>query len=166
MSPFVIAHRGASAEAPENTLRAFARALELGVDGIELDVQVTRDGVAVIFHDSTLMRLTGVRGRIADRAWPELRKLRMQGEPIPTLADALALMRKRAILQIEIKKGVPIAPVLAAIRRTASAGHVILASFEQVILRQAAELGPKLPRMLIADPTKHLTTKSTEDTGI
>jgi glycerophosphoryl diester phosphodiesterase len=151
MFPLVIAHRGASAEAPENTLRAFARALALGVDGIELDVQVTRDGVAVVFHDSSLMRLTGTRGRIADRTWAELQKLRVGGEPIPTLADALALTRKQAILQIEIKKGVPVAPVLAAIRRTASSGQVILASFESDILRQVAVLAPKLPRMLIAN---------------
>ena len=151
MSPLVIAHRGASAEAPENTLRAFARALALGVDGIELDVQVTGDGVAVVFHDSTLLRLTGTRGRLADQTWPELRKLRVGGEPIPTLADALSLTRKHAILQIEIKKGVPVAPVLAAIRRTASTGNVILASFEHDILREAATLAPKLPRMLIAD---------------
>jgi glycerophosphoryl diester phosphodiesterase len=165
MTPYCIAHRGASAEAPENTLCAFARALALGVDGIELDVQVTRDGVAVVFHDSNLTRLTGARGRLANHPWPELRKLRVQGEPIPTLADALALTRKRAILQIEIKKSVPVAPVLAAIRRTASTGHVILASFEPAILRQAAALGPKLPRMLIADPgqaPRHLTTKSTK----
>jgi glycerophosphoryl diester phosphodiesterase len=159
MYPLCVAHRGASAEAPENTLLAFARALELGVDGIELDVQVTRDGVAVIFHDSTLTRLTGTRGRLTDRTWAELKKLRVQAEPIPTLADALSLTRKRAILQIEIKKGAPVAPVLAAIRKTASIGNVILASFEHDILREAAALAPKLPRMLISDQT-HLTTKS------
>jgi glycerophosphoryl diester phosphodiesterase len=160
MSPLVIAHRGASIEAPENTLRAFARALELGVDGIELDVQVTRDGVAVVFHDSSLMRLTGTRGRLADRTWAELQKLRVGGEPIPTLADALSLTRNRAILQIEIKKGVSAAPVLAAIRRTASTTNVILASFEPDILRQAAALAPKLPRMLIVDKPNRFYTKN------
>jgi len=157
MSPLCVAHRGASSEAPENTLRAFARALELGVDGIELDVQVTRDGVAVVFHDFTLTRLTGTRGRLADRTWAELRNLQVQTEPIPTLADALSLTRKRAILQIEIKKGTPVAPVLAAIQKTASAKYVILASFEHDILREAAALAPKLPRMLIADKPKHFT---------
>jgi glycerophosphoryl diester phosphodiesterase len=173
MPPLVIAHRGASAEAPENTLRAFARALELGVDGIELDVQVTRDGIPVVFHDFTLTRLTGTRGRLADRTWAELRNLRVGAcpdkvgptgriartreftrcgdEPIPTLADALALTCKRAMVQIEIKKGVPVAPVLAAIRRTASSRNVILASFEPDILREAATLAPKLTRMLIVD---------------
>jgi glycerophosphoryl diester phosphodiesterase len=157
MIPLCIAHRGASVEAPENTLRAFQRALELGVDGIELDVQVTRDGIPVVFHDFTLTRLTGTRGRLADRTWAELQKLRVRGEPIPTLAETLSLTRKRALVQIEIKKGAPLAPILAAIRKTASTKYVILASFEPDILRQAATLAPKLPRMLIADP-RHLTT--------
>jgi glycerophosphoryl diester phosphodiesterase len=157
MHPLVIAHRGASAEAPENTLRAFARALELGIDGIELDVQVTRDGVPVVFHDFTLTRLTGTRGRLADRTWAELQKLRVRGETIPTLADALSLTRKRAIVQIEIKKAVSVAPVLAAIRKAASTGNVILASFEHDILREAAALAPKLPRMLIADKPSSFT---------
>jgi glycerophosphoryl diester phosphodiesterase len=152
MSPLCIAHRGASSEAPENTLRAFARALELGVDGIELDVQVTRDGIPVVFHDFTLTRLTGTRGRLSDRTWSQLQKLRVRGETIPTLADTLSLTRKRALVQIEIKKGAPVAPVLAAIRKTASSKNVILASFEPDILRQAAALAPMLPRMLIVDP--------------
>jgi glycerophosphoryl diester phosphodiesterase len=172
MIPLCVAHRGASSEAPENTLLAFARALELGVDGIELDVQVTRDGIPVVFHDFTLTRLTGTRGRLADRTWAQLQKLQVQtcpdkvgptglgrvgGEPIPTLAETLSLTRKRALVQIEIKKGAPVAPILAAIRKTASTKYVILASFEPDILRQAAALAPKLPRMLIADP-RHLTT--------
>jgi glycerophosphoryl diester phosphodiesterase len=157
MSIYCIAHRGASLEAPENTLRAFQRALELGVDGIELDVQVTRDGIPVVFHDFTLTRLTGTRGRLADRTWAELRSLRVRGEPIPTLADALSLTRKRCLLQIEIKKGAPVAPILATIRRTASTKHVILVSFEPDILRQAAALAPNLPRMLIADKPSRFT---------
>jgi glycerophosphoryl diester phosphodiesterase len=160
MSIYCIAHRGASIEAPENTLRAFQRALELGVDGIELDVQATRDGIPVVFHDFTLTRLTGTRGRLADRTFAQLQKLRVDGEPIPTLAEALSLTRKRCILQIEIKKGAPVAPILAAIRKTASTEHVILASFEPDILREAATLAPKLPRMLIVDKPKLFYTKT------
>jgi glycerophosphoryl diester phosphodiesterase len=144
-------------------LRAFQRALELGVDGIELDVQVTRDGIPVVFHDFTLTRLTGTRGRLADRTWAQLQKLSVGGEPIPTLADALSLTRKRCLLQIEIKKGAPVAPILAAIRKTASTKNVILASFEADILRQAATLAPKLPRMLIADKPNRFYTKNAKD---
>jgi glycerophosphoryl diester phosphodiesterase len=150
-------------EAPENTLRAFQRALELGVDGIELDVQVTRDGIPVVFHDFTLNRLTGTRGRLADRTWSEVQKLRIGDEPIPTLADALSLTRRRALVQIEIKKGAPVAPVLAAIRKTASTKHVILASFEPDILRETAALAPKLPRMLIVDKPNRFYTKNAKD---
>jgi glycerophosphoryl diester phosphodiesterase len=181
MPPLVIAHRGASAEAPENTLFAFARALELGVDGIELDVQVTRDGIPVVFHDFTLTPLTGTRGRLADRTWAQLQKLQVQtcpdkvgptglgrvgGEPIPTLAEALSLTRKRALVQIEIKKGAPVAPILAAIRKTASTKHVILASFEPDILREAATLAPKLPRMLIVDKPNLFYTKAAKSAKV
>lgn len=144
-------------------MRAFQRALELGVDGIELDVQVTCDGIPVVFHDFTLTRLTGTRGRLTDHTWSELQKLRVGGEPIPTLAEALSLTRKRCILQIEIKKGAPVAPILAAIRKTASTKNVILASFEPDILHEAATLAPKLPRMLIVDKPSQFYTKNAKD---
>jgi len=150
MKTLCIAHRGASAEAPENTLAAFRRALALGVDGIELDTQVTNDGAAVVFHDRTLTRLTGSRGRLAERTLAELRRLRVRGELIPTLAEVLELASGRTVLQIEIKPGVPVAPVLQAIRQAGRAAPVILASSDRAVLREAAVLAPELPRMLIA----------------
>jgi hypothetical protein len=128
--PLFIAHRGASAEAPENTLAAFRRALALGVDGIELDVQVSRDGVPMVFHDATLVRLTGRRGRIGQFTRCELRANPVRGEAIPTLAEVLALTRDRAVVQVEIKRGVPVAPVVEAIRRLGPLLAVVLASFE------------------------------------
>ncbi|HUJ43539.1 MAG TPA: glycerophosphodiester phosphodiesterase family protein [Opitutaceae bacterium] len=148
--PLLIAHRGASAEAPENTLPAFRRALALGVDGIELDVQLTRDGVPVVFHDTTLARLTGRRGRIAWLTREELRSARVQGEPLPTLAQVLALPRKRAVVQIEIKRGVPVAPVVQAVLRGQAAADVVLASFDPPIVAEMRRLAPQIPRMLIA----------------
>jgi len=150
--PLVIAHRGASAEAPENTLAAFRRALALRVDGIELDVQVTRDGVPVVFHDASLRRLTGVPGRLASRTWRSLKKLRVHGtEPIPRLADVLALVRGRAVVQIELKRGARLAPVVRTIRRAKAEGWVMLASFELPLVRKAGRLAPGIPRMLIAE---------------
>jgi glycerophosphoryl diester phosphodiesterase len=150
--PLVIAHRGASAEKPENTLAAFRRALALGVDGLELDVQVTRDGVPVVFHDASLSRLTGTPGRLANRTWRGLRKLRVLGtEPIPRLAAVLALVRGRALVQIELKRGAKVAPVVRVIRRARAAKWVILASFEANRLRPARRLAPEIPRMLIAE---------------
>jgi len=150
--PLVIAHRGASAEKPENTLAAFRRALALKADGIELDVHVTCDGVPVVFHDSTLLRLTGTRGRIASQTWPQLEKLRVRGtEPIPSLADALGLVRGRMLVQIELKAGVPVAPVVSAIAAARAAVWVVLGSFDLELVREARRLAPAVPRMLISE---------------
>jgi len=150
--PLIIAHRGASAEKPENTLAAFRRALALRVDGIELDVHVTRDGVPVVFHDDKLKRLTGAKGRLTDFTWAELAKLRVRGtEPIPRLIDVLRLTRLRTVVQIELKAGVPIPPVVQAVKTARALGWVIFASFDVALVRQAGELAPKAPRMLISE---------------
>lgn len=150
--PLIIAHRGASAERPENTLAAFRRALALQVDGIELDVHVTRDGVVVVFHDADLCRLTGVRGAVETRTWRELRALRVRGaEPIPRLVDVLRLTRRRCVVQIEIKAGVPVAPVVRAVKTAQASEAVILASFSAAVVQEAGRLAPGLPRMLISE---------------
>lgn len=150
--PLRIAHRGASAECPENTLAAFRRALARRADGVELDAQVTADGVAVVFHDDRLRRLTGASGRLAGLAWPALRRLRVGGrEPLPRLAEVLRLLRGRSVVQIEIKPGVPVPPVLAAVRTARAEKSVILASFDPAIVAAARDLAPGLPRMLIAE---------------
>jgi glycerophosphoryl diester phosphodiesterase len=146
-----IAHRGASADAPENTSAAFRRALALGVDGIELDVQVSRDGVPMVFHDTTLVRLTGRRGRIAQFTWRELQAFRVRGEAIPTLAEVLALTRDRCVVEVELKLGTPVAPVVESIRRARAGNAVILASFERKLVAGARLLAPQLPRMLICE---------------
>ncbi|MCW2738845.1 glycerophosphodiester phosphodiesterase family protein [Nocardioides sp.] len=89
--PLAIAHRGGMALAPENTLAAFGRATSLGLTHVETDVQTTRDGHVVCFHDATLRRVTGHAGRVADLDLADLRRLRVHGtEPIPTLEAALA----------------------------------------------------------------------------
>lgn len=148
----IIAHRGASAEQPENTLAAFRRALALGVDGIELDVRVTRDGVAVVFHDAMLRRLTGVSGTVAGKTWTELAALRVRRtETIPRLAAVLRLTRGRAVVQIEIKAGVPLAPIVRAIKAVRATAWVVLASFDAGLIRKSHRLARKIPRMLITE---------------
>lgn len=101
-----IAHRGlwSSDGYPENSLGAFQAACAAGY-GIELDVQLTADGEAVVFHDASLARMTGVEGRVADHTAEDLGRLRLAGadETIPTLADALALVGHRSMVHIEIK---------------------------------------------------------------
>jgi len=150
-NPLIIAHRGASAEQPENTLAAFRRAVALEADGIELDVQVTRDGVPVVFHDASLRRLTGTAGRVAGKTWAQLRMLRVRGrEPIPRLVDVLRTTRGLTVVQIELKSG-PVAPVIRAIQAARAAEWVILASFDLRLVAEARKLAPAIPRMVISE---------------
>lgn len=101
-----IAHRGlwAADGPPENSLAAFQAACAAGY-GIELDVQRTADGEAVVFHDATLDRMTGQPGRVSDHTAADLKLMRLKGgeETIPTLAEALTLVGHRAMVHIEIK---------------------------------------------------------------
>jgi glycerophosphoryl diester phosphodiesterase len=107
----VIAHRGAAAVAPENTLAAFERAIADGADWVELDVLETADGEVVVVHDRDLMRVAGVNLEIADATVDRLRDIdvgswfapRFAAERVPTLADALALCRDRIGVVIELK---------------------------------------------------------------
>ena len=89
-SPVAIAHRGGAAEHPENTMAAFEHAVELGYRCIETDIRATRDGVAVVFHDENLDRLTDHTGVLVARDWAGLDDVRIHGtEPIPRLDDLL-----------------------------------------------------------------------------
>ncbi len=110
-NPTVMAHRGLSADAPENTLYAFSDAISVGADFIELDVQQTRDGVLVVMHDSNLKRTTGVNKNIWDVDYADIQNLdagswfdpAYANARIPTLEETLQFVDKRAKLNIEIK---------------------------------------------------------------
>lgn len=109
--PLCIAHRGARDEAPENTLIAFERALAYAIDGIELDIQLSADGTAVIFHDATLYKVTGRRFRLSGQTRRQLALLdwgrwfgpAFAGEPLATLEEALTRFAPRTRLLLEIK---------------------------------------------------------------
>jgi glycerophosphoryl diester phosphodiesterase len=106
VSMLIYGHRGASASEPENTLRAFSRAIEMGVAGLETDVQVTSDRVPVLLHDRDLARTTNGAGAIDRIESAALRAIDVgQGEPVPTLAEALELAGDRIHWDIEIKQG-------------------------------------------------------------
>ena len=156
--PFIIGHRGASGEAPENTIAAFDLAMEQHADGIECDVRLSKDGVPVIIHDATLRRTTSGHGRVRDRTAAELKQLdagswfnrrsperadpRYAREKIPTLAETLAWARSRPCLAyIEIKRGWLRYPgieerVLAEIHRAAMLPLVTVISFDLPTLRR------------------------------
>ncbi|HDQ04774.1 MAG TPA: hypothetical protein ENN23_09500 [Deltaproteobacteria bacterium] len=106
-----IAHRGASAYYPENTMAAFEAAIELGADMIEFDVQLAKCGEVVVFHDEKLSRCTDGQGRLSDHSVSELKKLdagcwfgkKFKNEKIPTLRESLELCRDKIAVNIEIK---------------------------------------------------------------
>ncbi|HHH81805.1 MAG TPA: glycerophosphodiester phosphodiesterase, partial [Chloroflexi bacterium] len=106
----MIAHRGASAYAPENTMAAFRLAEAMGADGIEFDVKLTADGVPIVMHDATLDRTTDGSGEVARRTLNEIRKLdagsffedSFAGEKVPTLAEVLETLGPDMLLNIEL----------------------------------------------------------------
>ncbi len=111
MAPRILGHRGASAYAPENTLIAFERAFELGADGIELDVTLTRDGIPVVIHDDRVDRTTNGNGLVSEMTVEEIQRLdaggsfnvKFRGEKIPTLEKVLAYVPADKIVNVELK---------------------------------------------------------------
>ena len=100
----LIAHRGASKLAPENTLKAFQKAIDLNADYVEFDVHQTKDGEIVIMHDGNTLRTTGYKGEINQMTLEELKKLDCgEGEKIPTLNELIKIAKGKIGLQLEIK---------------------------------------------------------------
>ncbi len=101
----VIAHRGSSGEAPENTMKAFSLAMAQGADGIEMDIRVCKSGELVVIHDTSLERTTGRKGTVKDYTLEQLKVLNAgDGEPIPDLITVLNRFRGRIKLYLEIKE--------------------------------------------------------------
>lgn len=130
----VLAHRGASGLRPENTLAAFSLALELGADGIELDVRISRDGVPVVHHDRDLARTSGRPGFVRDHTAAELARVDAGGgEGIPDLATVLEATGEVPIL-VELKEAEAALPVLAVLRHSNAEARVVAASFQRAAL--------------------------------
>ncbi len=103
-TPLIIGHRGASADRPENSLAAFALAAEQGADGIELDVQFSADKQIIIFHDTSLERLAGIKRKVSELTLAELKAFDLgDGQTIPTLDELFEMMGPRLLYNIEIK---------------------------------------------------------------
>jgi glycerophosphoryl diester phosphodiesterase len=143
--PLPFAHRGGASEAPENTLPAFQRAIDLGYRYLETDVHVTADGVLVAFHDDRLDRVTDATGIIAELPWSVVRRARVDGrEPIPLLEDLLGTW-PRARVNIDPKHDDAIEPLADVLRRTSAIDRVCVGAFsDRRIARVQALLGPAL----------------------
>ena len=146
----IIAHRGASDDAPENTLEAFQLGLDQGADAIECDVRVSRDGALVAIHDSTVDRVAPLKGAVAEMSLAELNALDVgswkspawRGARIPTLADALDIIPADRRIFIEVKAGLtalpPLKKVLAATALPRSQIVVMEFDLETVIAMRSA----------------------------
>jgi glycerophosphoryl diester phosphodiesterase len=164
--PLIIAHRGASTAAPENTLAAFERALQDGADGIEFDVQLTRDQVPVVIHDATLKRTTGIDAHIAalssselatidtgswfNRRFPTRARAEYSSEIIPTLSRVFELIAPRCRrLYVELKcdtaeVGKLVEKVVAEVRAWGLEGRVVIESFPLATVAEVKRIAPEL----------------------
>lgn len=126
----VTGHRGAAGVVPENTLKGFRYAVELGVDAVECDVHLTRDGQVVVMHDETVDRTTGGTGRIAGMDLAEIRRLDAgDGEKVPTLEELLETVQGRCELLCELKADAVEAPAADAVLARGMAEQVMFISF-------------------------------------
>ncbi len=141
----VTGHRGAAALEPENTLRGIRRAIELGVDQIEIDVHLTRDGRLVVIHDETVDRTTNGSGRVRDLSLEEIRALDAgKGEKIPTLEEVIRLVKGKVILQVELKgRGVE-EKTVETVERMGIVDEVVFTSFRHPAIKTAKELNPDI----------------------
>ncbi len=146
----VVAHRGASRHAPENTLAAFRKAIELGADLIEFDVRQTRDGHLVVMHDDTVDRTTDGRGRVSQMTLEEIRKLdagswfgpQFKGERVPTLDEALETIKGGALPDIDFKAGTP-EKLVEAVARHGLLGKLTLYCGDWDLLRRTLAVSPR-----------------------
>jgi glycerophosphoryl diester phosphodiesterase len=159
--PIVVAHRGASAAYPENTLASFEGAIEAGADVVELDVRMTADGVAVVLHDLDVAATTDGTGFVHTLTLAEVKRLDASGglglrAEIPTLREALDLLSGRVGINIEIKN-LPGEPsfdspreaaakeVVALLRDTRFQGTVLVSSFNWLSIERIQELDQSIP---------------------
>ncbi len=147
MSVRIYAHRGASAELPENTMAAFRRAAALGVDALELDIHATRDGVLVVSHDPDGRRRAGVAARLADITFDEARRWDVGGgERLPRFEDVVTEFAHLP-LNVDLKRDIADATV-ALLRRLGAEERVCLASFQVSTMRRVRALGYRGPTAL------------------
>ena len=147
----IIGHRGAAGVFPENTLAGFAGAIELGVDGVELDVRMAESEIVVI-HDERVDRTTNGTGTVSGLGFAELRRLDAgNGQRIPTLAEVLALIPAHVMVNIELKGAATALPVagivgdLAVDGQTKGLPALLVSSFDHDELRRFHEVCPGVP---------------------
>jgi len=145
-----VGHRGARAYEPENTLRSFEKAIELGVDAVELDVRKTKDNEILVIHDDDIKRTTNGSGLVSSLTLEQIKSFSTEkNEKIPTLTEALDCIDKKAKVFIELKETGIEEQVLSIIKKKGLTGNVVIVSFLEEALRKVRELDPKIETGLI-----------------
>jgi glycerophosphoryl diester phosphodiesterase len=175
--PWIIAHRGAAGHAPENTLVAFERAVELGTGFIETDLHLTRDGQFIAIHDGTLDRTTNGKGTVHEFTLAEIRKVdaglwydrSYMGQRIPTLEEVLEFGRKHdVVFYLEVKYeaawGMHHA-LVAALQKSQSAARTIVISFDPKTIAAIRSLDASLMIGILVEDTKIDAVKAALDAG-
>jgi len=144
-----IGHRGARAYAPENTLRSFKKALEIGVDAVELDVRKTRDNQIVVIHDADVKRTTNGEGLVSELTLREIQSFSSEGEKIPTLEETLDFLGKKVKVFIELKEVGIEEQVISIIRHKGLEKNVVIVSFLEDALKKVRELDKDVETGLI-----------------
>lgn len=169
LMPQIVAHRGASGDAPENTLAAIRLAAQQGASWIEIDVNISRDEIPVLHHDDTIDRCSDATGLVIERTLQELKSCdsgswfseQFSGEAVATLDECLALCNELALgINLEIKPTsgweIPTTRrIIESLQTQTRLPDIVLSSFSHVALQCAAELAPQLPRaslFVIAPP--------------
>ncbi|WP_432491018.1 glycerophosphodiester phosphodiesterase [Kineococcus gypseus] len=163
-APLVVAHRGYSSVAPENTLAAFEAALRCGADVVETDLHPAADGAAVLIHDEDVAATTGGRGRVAELSTTDLARLdagawfspAYRGQRVPLLADLLDLLHEHpgAQLLLELKgrwSAAQVAGALADVRRAGAVDQVVVQSFEVSTLAHVQDVAPGVRRAVLLE---------------
>jgi glycerophosphoryl diester phosphodiesterase len=145
-----IGHRGARALEPENTLRSFKKAVELGVDALELDVRRTADGEVVVIHDDKVDRVTDGSGLVGELSLEEIKGFTMEkGEKVPSLGEALDFLKGKVKVLVELKEAGFEDKVLELVKERGMVDDVIVISFHEEALARVRELDKKVATGLI-----------------
>jgi len=145
-----IGHRGASGYEPENTLISFEKAIDLGADGIEIDVHLSSDGQLIVIHDETIDRTTNGKGEVNKMSLQELKKIRINNsQEIPTLIEVFELVNRRCFINIELKGIGTAKPVVELIEnyiltKNWNYDDFLVSSFDWKMLEETTLLNPKI----------------------
>jgi len=163
-----IAHRGAKAYEPENTLAAFAKAIELQSDAIEFDVHLSADGEIIVIHDETVDRVTNGSGFVKDLSLSALKKMRIGNEhEIPTLSETFDFVNQRCLINVELKAFETAEPVVKLIEcyvkhKNWKYSQFLVSSFDWTALQKVRDLHAEIPLGVLTETDLELAIRFAE----